>query len=226
MRGIGSARWLVVGVALLLGACASPYATNTLIGGFREQPLGPNTVRLSYSGNGYTDEEQVVSYWLHRAAELTVQHGYSYFGMVPGSDRPTSRAEEPDEATHLVTFREPAPAGVAAEESAGAPRMVHVKSGGGYIYVPSFSTYNIRTWSKHGTIVMYHSRIGALTSEQAYSLHARTVLEKLGEYVKSGAKVKPPPRGEVIDAAARFSPIQGTSVVDELPATTVTPPVK
>jgi hypothetical protein len=80
----------------------------------------------------------------------------------------------------------------------------------------------IRTWSKHGTIVMYHSRLGSVTPEQAYALHARTLMDKLGEYVKSGAKAKA--RQEVIDAAIRYSPSLGTGAVQDLPEATVMPP--
>lgn len=210
---VSKARLGVAVLALALGGCASPYGPQGITGGFREQQLAPNSYRISYNGNGHTQEEQVVNYWLYRCAELTIQNGYSYFGMVPESGRPSSSADDPDRLTRMASLR----------PGQDEPRMLQVKSGGGFVYIPSYTTYTIRTWHKSGTIMMFHSRLGAVTQEQAYGLHARTVMDKLGEYVKSGGKAKAPPRQEVIEAALRYSPNLGTGAVQDLPETTVRP---
>jgi hypothetical protein len=89
--------------------------------------------------------------------------------------------------------------------------------------MPSYSTYTIRTWHKRGTIVMYHSKLAAFTPEQAYALHARTVMDKLNEYVKSGATAMAPAPKEVIDAAIRYAPSAGSGAVQDLPESTVGP---
>jgi len=184
--------------AVMLAACTSPYAPHGITGGFLEKRLGPNSFRVSFDGNGYTGEEQVVDYWLYRCAELTIENGYSYFGILPEGQPQSLRDDD------------------------GPPRAVKVKGGGGsYIYVPSYTT--IRTWHKRATIVMYHSRAGAVTPEQAYALHARTVMDKLEAYVKSEGKEPAPSRKEVIDAAMHHSPDPGTGPVQDLPSITVRP---
>jgi len=213
MVRFSNARVVAAVLALALGGCASPYGPQGFTGGFQEQKLAPNTYRVRYNGNGHTQEDQVVYYWLYRCAELTVQNGYSYFGMLPESGRPSSSGDDSGSLKRMASFR----------PDQDEPRMLQVKSGGGFVYIPSYTTYTIRTWHKSGTIVMFHSRLGAVTPEQAYGLHARTVMDKLGEYVKSGAKAKAPPRQEVIDAAMRYSPSLGTGAVQDLPEATVRP---
>ena len=84
--------------------------------------------------------------------------------------------------------------------------MLKVRSGPVYVYTPGYS-YNVTTWHKTGTIAMYHSRIGAMTREQAYSLHAQTVADMLKGFVASGGKEPGPSRKEVIDAAISLAPV-------------------
>lgn len=198
------ARIAVAAFAAVLAACASPYGPRGITGGFVEQKLSDNTYRVGYYGNGHTQEDQVVNYWLYRCAELTIQNGFSYFGMAPETGRPTSGSDAQG-LRRQAQFR----------PDAGEPRFVQVKGGGGYVFIPSYSTYTIRTWHKNGTIVMFHSRLAAITPEQAYSLHAQTVMDMLGEYVKSGAKAKPPLRSDVLDAAMRHP--AGPSAIQALP---------
>src|SRR5688500_14754594 len=108
----------VLALGLALAGCASPYGPQGLTGGFREQQLAPNSYRVTYNGNGHTQEEQVVNYWLYRCAELTIQNGYSYFGMVPESGRPSSSADDFDSLKRMASFR----------PGEDAPRMMQVKS--------------------------------------------------------------------------------------------------
>lgn len=200
-------------LAVALGGCASPYGPHGITGGFNEKKLGPNTYWVNYSGNGYTDEDQVVLYWLYRCAELTQENGYSYFGIVPESGRPTSRLEHDPGALKRLTTYNP---------QDDEPSTLKVK-GGGFVYIPSFSTYTVRTWHKRATIVMYHSRAGALTSEQAYALHAGMVMDKLRAYVKGGERSSAPHRRELIEAAMRHTPGFAGDAVQDLPETVVRP---
>jgi hypothetical protein len=202
-------RAVLVVLALALGGCASPYGPQGIAGGFQEDKLAANVYRVAYNGNGYTSEEQVVSYWLYRCAELTLQNGYSYFGMVPEGSRPVSMRDESAGSKRMAVFR----------PGDNEPRMQNVA----YVYVPSFTTTTVRTWHKQGTIAMYHSRLGSVIPEQANALHARTVVDKLGEYVKSGAKIPAPPRQEVIDAALHYAPNLNNGAVQDLPETVVRP---
>jgi hypothetical protein len=182
---------LALFVAFLAG-CASPYGRNLLFGGFSEDKLSDNSYRIAYAGTGHTSDDMVVKYWLHRCAELTLKEGYAYFGLVSGSDKAEGLAPDAQ--------------GLAGRQTQDdAPAMLRVKGGGApmYIWVPSGGR-TITTYSKRGVIVMYHSRAGATTEQQAYALHAQTVTSMLKPFVDSQGKEQGPDRREVIDAAMRF----------------------
>jgi hypothetical protein len=188
-RRLGAACTLLAALVGFLAGCASPYGRNTLFGGFSEEKLSDTSYRIAYSGNGYTNEDMVVKYWLHRCAELTLQAGYTYFGLVPGSDK----AEKQDSGHPAL----------ARGRDGDTASMHRVKGGGApiFIYVPG---HTVRTYAKRGVIVMFHSRAGATTEQHALSLHAATVARMLKPYVDSQGKEEGPDRREVIDAAVRF----------------------
>lgn len=73
---------LSVLVALSLAACAAPtpYApAETRQGGYSERLVEPGRYRVKFSGNSLTSRDTVESYALHRAAELTLEHGGEHF---------------------------------------------------------------------------------------------------------------------------------------------------
>lgn len=78
----------------LVSACATatPYQPNipgqAVSGGFSEQRLEGDRFRVTFSGNSLTSRDTVEAYLLFRAAELTVQQGYDWFGIV---ERDTER---------------------------------------------------------------------------------------------------------------------------------------
>ncbi len=80
---------LIVVIALcLLSACvtATPYQPAPPRGfGFSEERLDQNKFRVMFRGNSLTKRETVEDYLLYRAAELTLQNGYSHF-LVIGRD--------------------------------------------------------------------------------------------------------------------------------------------
>lgn len=73
--------------ALGLAACASTYDPESMTGGFSEEELTPTVWYVTYAGNGYTTNETVQTYWLYRAAELTLSKGYDGFSIVSARDR-------------------------------------------------------------------------------------------------------------------------------------------
>jgi hypothetical protein len=75
------ARIAVLLASTLLVGCATPYEKNGLLGGFDETQIAPNVWRVSFQGNGYTSSDRAEDLVLLRSAELTVQNGYSYFGL-------------------------------------------------------------------------------------------------------------------------------------------------
>jgi hypothetical protein len=78
----------LMAAALSLAACetATPYqplaAGNAVSGGFTDQKLDDTHMRVSFQGNDATSREQVETYLLYRAAEVTVDQGFDWFEMV------------------------------------------------------------------------------------------------------------------------------------------------
>ncbi len=77
---------LVAAAGLGLAACVSttPYQAATAPGasGFSEQKIENDRIRVSFKGNSSTPKEQVETYLLYRAAELTLQDGKDWFLVV------------------------------------------------------------------------------------------------------------------------------------------------
>jgi hypothetical protein len=75
-------------LALTLAGCetATPYqpiaAGNPVAGGFADQRLDDTHFRVNFRGNAMTSREQVETYLLYRAAELSVDQGFDWFEMV------------------------------------------------------------------------------------------------------------------------------------------------
>lgn len=79
---------VVVGLAALLAACVTPtpYQPAQPRGfGYSEERLDQNKFRVTFRGNSLTKRETVEDYLLYRAAELTLQNGFSHF-LVIGRD--------------------------------------------------------------------------------------------------------------------------------------------
>jgi hypothetical protein len=82
-------RIAIAAAALLaLAACTTPtpyqpLASGTAVsGGYTDQTLDDTHFRVSFSGNDVTSREQVETYLLYRAAELTAAKGFDWFEMV------------------------------------------------------------------------------------------------------------------------------------------------
>jgi hypothetical protein len=79
---------LVIVSLLFLAACsASPTKYQKLnsdgtYGGYRELAIGDSMYRIAFVGNTNTGMEAVDRYALYRCAELTVQHGGTYFELI------------------------------------------------------------------------------------------------------------------------------------------------
>ena len=72
----------------VMAACATstPYAPASESGGygFAEQRIEENRFRVTFRGNSSTSREDVETFLLFRAAEITVQNGYDHFVVVEG----------------------------------------------------------------------------------------------------------------------------------------------
>ena len=82
MRFNKSLSLIALSAACLLASCATAYQPDGVSGGYSDQRLGANSVRVSFRGNGMTPTETLNSFLMRRCAEVTLQNGYSYFVLV------------------------------------------------------------------------------------------------------------------------------------------------
>jgi hypothetical protein len=64
---------------VFFSGCATPYGT---IGGSSKVQLTPDSYRVSFSPSGYISWDLAYKSALLRCAELTIENGYRYFGVV------------------------------------------------------------------------------------------------------------------------------------------------
>jgi hypothetical protein len=72
---------MILPLALALGGCATAYQPTGLEGGYEETQLAPDVYRVSFRGNAVTEPERAQDFALLRAAELTLQNGYTHFAV-------------------------------------------------------------------------------------------------------------------------------------------------
>lgn len=74
-------KWLMaLVVAFFIAGCAVPYQKEGFYGGYSDVPLGGNTVRVTYEGDGRDIKDaNIFNYLLYRCAEVTVEKGFDYF---------------------------------------------------------------------------------------------------------------------------------------------------
>ena len=87
---------VIAGAALLgLAGCATPSAyapqTSPRSEGYSDRQLASNRFRVSFHGNSVTSREQVEDYLLRRAAEVTLQAGYTAFEFASRDTRTNTR---------------------------------------------------------------------------------------------------------------------------------------
>lgn len=79
---------IAAAIALALAGCATPYEPTGVMGGFEEVRVSANSYRISVQGNGYTTPERAEQIMMLRAAELTLQNGYTHY-VVQGRETAT-----------------------------------------------------------------------------------------------------------------------------------------
>jgi hypothetical protein len=90
-------------VLVCLVACATPYQSAGLRGGYSERPIGPGRWIITAKGNGFTSRSTMTEHTYRRAAELCPQ------GFHPlDSDRDTDD-DNKSEATLVVQCDAPQP---------------------------------------------------------------------------------------------------------------------
>jgi hypothetical protein len=104
-------------LALLVGACATPYQESGLGGGYTQKEIETDIWRVAFNGNGHTTRETVQTYWLYRCAELAQEKGFDGFEIMSG-----------------MQFT-----GLQGLPRQTASPLLHQAKGGGFIYVPTYS---------------------------------------------------------------------------------------
>lgn len=65
----------------LLTACATPYQSTGLRGGYSDTQLSDNTFQVYFRGNGLTSQHRSNDFALLHASQLTLDHGFNYFTL-------------------------------------------------------------------------------------------------------------------------------------------------
>ena len=79
-------KWVgVLCVVVAISGCVTSYKPEGFSGGFREQQIANDTFIVSAHGNAFASMDLVQTISLRRAAELSVQNGFSYFVVMNGS---------------------------------------------------------------------------------------------------------------------------------------------
>jgi hypothetical protein len=70
---------------LTLTGCATPYqrmSAATISGGYVDQDLGREVIRVQFSANGFTTRETAQTFWLWRCAEVALEKHYDGFEIL------------------------------------------------------------------------------------------------------------------------------------------------
>jgi hypothetical protein len=65
-----------------LAGCATAYQSKGFTGGYSESKLSENVFRVYFRGNAKTSAERAEDFTMLRSAELSQDHGFSYFIVV------------------------------------------------------------------------------------------------------------------------------------------------
>lgn len=127
-----SAIVLLAALALLLPGCATEYQARAADGGYTQTQLGPQTWQVVFEGNRYTGDAQLHEFALLRAAELTLQQGYSHFAYAPAdasapAQSPAQLTDFQRESKTLQLYHDQPGAGVAAFDARAVCETMQVK---------------------------------------------------------------------------------------------------
>ena len=123
-------------LALLATACATPYQKKGLRGGYDDTQLSDNMFRVSFESNNAVSAATTSDYVLLRSAEVTLEHGFSWFIVTSGESSVTVSGNRnwvgsaPSSMNTIVCFRErPEGQGAMAFEAAAVRNSLRAKYG-------------------------------------------------------------------------------------------------
>ncbi len=75
----------IIASAVILAGCATGYGKAGLFGGYDDTQLDENVFTITFKGNAYTNMQRASDFTYLRAADLTLQNGYTYFAITYAS---------------------------------------------------------------------------------------------------------------------------------------------
>lgn len=161
----------ILGAVAVLASCATstPYqpAGETGEYGFSEQKIEDNRFRISFRGNSLTTREQVETFLLYRAAQVTLEQGYDHFIVVK------------DDTERETTLSGSAPA--FAYYGRGRPFPYY---GFGYRFDPFYNDFDVRERNRYTAIAYIVLGRGKKPENETTAYDARQVIENLGPVVE------------------------------------------
>lgn len=100
---------LLLGLAMVsLSGCVTPYQRLTPLtatGGYTDQDLGRDVVRVEFGANGYTSRETAQAFWLWRCMEVTLEKGFDGFEILSDMRLSNVPRSPPEPVTSGPTMR-------------------------------------------------------------------------------------------------------------------------
>lgn len=78
-------QYALITLLAVLAGCSTGYKSDGFMsysGGYSQTQLAENMFEVNFKGNGYTSAEKAKDFALLRSAELTLEHGFSYFQII------------------------------------------------------------------------------------------------------------------------------------------------
>jgi hypothetical protein len=172
----------------MLSSCATAYQKSGITGGYGETKIDDTHYVVYFNGNGYASKDRVWDFWIYRCAQLTVEKGYAYFSLTPVLSNMNQKTSfDPDESGRAY-------AAVLIGDANGHVINVHGGGGGGggFIYVPGGGR-TIVTWHSKAIVTMYGNDV----PQKTFVVRAQSVLDMLGEYIKTNGSSVPPDRTSI-----------------------------
>ena len=76
---------------LLFAGCATQYKADGLTGGYSQIQINEKTWQVTFRGNGYTSNNRAQKFAMRRAAEITIEQGFTHFIITQSSSQTTTR---------------------------------------------------------------------------------------------------------------------------------------
>lgn len=160
---------VAVAATATLVACVTPYQSLGMTGGYKDRQIDDQTLHVEFGGNGYTPRDTVHKYFMYRCAELTQQHGFKYFMIIPPALSGAISA-----TSNLVGSKGFDPR-LMQKVHATAPIIIYGGGGGG-----------ATKWLNSSDIRMFND--DAVVTTKVAGWDAAEVIEQLAPYVRSNGK--------------------------------------